>query len=171
MNPIAAHAESALHNAPHPALRLTELLELVSRRAGRSLTLERLRTALEDHPDRFRILESWSGPWRVREESERTRRRPDRVRAASGRAGEGFSRARELDGRDAATVEKGDAWVVAVEGPDTPPDAPRPAVRLRESVRWVALGLDGRSRIEVSRWYAIALAERATREAVARRAA
>lgn len=137
MNPIATHAESALHNAPHPALRLTELLELVSRSAGRSLTLERLRTALEDHPDRFRILESWSGPWRVRPE----------------------------------TVEERDAWVVAVEGPDTPPDAPGSAIRLRESVRWVALGLDGRSQLEVSRWYAIALAERATRAAVARRAA
>lgn len=158
MNPIAVHAESALHSAPHPALRLTELLELVSHRAGRSLTLERLRTALEDHPDRFRILESWSGPWRVREESEQTRRRADRVR--------------ERGGRDVgARAEKRDAWVVAVERPDTPPDAPHSALRLRESVRWVALGLDGRSRVEVSRWYAIALAERAAREAVARRAA
>ncbi len=94
------------------------------------------------------------------------------MRKTSGRAGEGFSRAADLDARDAPpTVEERDTWVVAVQGPDTPPDAPRAAVRLRESVRWVALGMDARSRIEVSRWYAIALAERAAREAVTRRAA
>lgn len=149
MNPIAVHAESALHSTPHPALRLTELLELVSRRAGRSLTLRRLRTALEDRPDRFRILESWNGRWRLPE---------GRTRGGA-----------QLHGT--APRDERDAWVVAVERPDTPPDAPHSAVRLRESVRWIALGLDGRSRIEVSRWYAIALAERATREAVARRAA
>lgn len=165
MNPIAIHAESALQSAPHPALRLTELLELVSRRAGRSLTLERLRTALEDRPDRFRILESWSGPWRAPESSDGVPDRPDRVREGRAGATEGCRRI------GARAQEKRDAWVVAVERPDPPPDAPQSALRLRESVRWVALGLDGRSRVEVSRWYAIALAERAAREAVARRAA
>lgn len=135
MNPIAAHAESVLQVAPHPALRLSELLELLAERAGRSITLDRLRRALEDHPERFRILESWQGPWRVRE------------------------------------ARSTDAWVVAVEDPDTPPDEPPPVLRLRESVRWVALGMDGRSRMEVSRWYAIALAERDARRAVLRRAA
>lgn len=135
MNTIASHAESVLHAAPHPALRLSELLELLADRAGRSITIERLRHSLENHPDRFRILEAWEGPWRVRE-------------------GAGS-----------------DAWVVAVESPETPPDEPPPALRLRESVRWLALGMDGRSRMEVSRWYAIALAERAAREVVARRAA
>ncbi len=138
MNPIAAHAESVLQVAPHPALRLSELLELLAERAGRSISLERLRRALEDHPERFRILESWQGPCRARE-------------------------AREGGGTD--------AWVVAVEDPDTPPDEPPPVLRLRESVRWVALGMDGRSRMEVSRWYAIALAERDARRAVRRRAA
>lgn len=135
MNPIAVHAESVLQVAPHPALRLSELLELLAERAGRSITPERLRRALEDHPERFRILESWQGPWRF---------------------GEGGGN---------------DAWVVAVEDPDTPPDGPPPVLRLRESVRWVALGMDGRSRMEVSRWYAIALAERDARRAVLRRAA
>lgn len=135
MNTIAAHAESVLHAAPHPALRLGELLELLADRAGRSITPERLRQALDDHPDRFRILESWEGPWRVREVGTR------------------------------------DAWVVAVRSPDRPPDEPPPALRLRESVRWVALGMDGRSRMDVSRWYAIAMADRAARDVVARRAA
>ena len=142
MNPIARHAEALLHAAPHPALRLDELLELVAERTGRSMSRAALRTVLEERPDRFRILESWQGPWRVREHAE----------------GGGDRR-------------QADAWVIAVESPDTPPDAPRSALRLRESVRWVALGMDGRSRLDASRWYAIALAERATREAVARRAA
>lgn len=143
MNTIARCCEAALHAAPHPALRLTELLELVADRVGRSLTPATLRAILEDRPDRFRILEAWHGPWRVREPS----------------------------GREGRSAGEPDAWVVAVGSPDTPPDAPRPALRLRESVRWVALGLDGRSRMDASRWYAIALAERAAREAVVRRAA
>jgi len=135
MNTIAAHAESVLHAAPHPALRLSELLEGLAGRAGRSVTPERLRRALEEHPDRFCILESWQGPWRVHERN------------------------------------GSDAWVVAVEGPETPPDTPPAALRLRESVRWVALGMDHRSRMEVSRWYTIALAEREARRAIVRRAA
>jgi len=142
MNPLASHAEAALHRAPHPALRLTELLRLVVERTGPSVTLRRLRTALESRPDRFRILEAWESRWRVRESA---------------------PAAEEPGARD--------AWVIAVSSPDDPPDAPPSAVRLRESVRWVALALDGRSRIEASRWYAIALAEREIRTAVARRAA
>lgn len=143
MNTIARCAEAALHATPHPALRLTELLDLVAERVGRTVTAATLRATLEEQPDHFRILEAWRGPWSVREPS---------------------------DHRGGARPEP-DAWVVAVRTPDHPPDAPRPAHRLRESVRWVALGLDGRSRMDVSRWYAIALAERAVREAVARRAA
>ena len=141
MNPIARHAEAVLHAAPHPALRLTELLHLVTERSGRPLTPASLRVVLEERPDRFRILEAWSGRWRAREGPPTE---PDHGGA--------------------------DAWVVAVVTPDTPPDAPQPALRLRESVRWVALGLDGRSRLDTSRWYAIALSERAARAAVARRA-
>jgi hypothetical protein len=38
-------------------------------------------------------------------------------------------------------------------------------------VRWLGRGIDPRSPHDVSRWYAIALAERAVRAAVARRAA
>ncbi len=148
MNALARIAESALHASPHPALRLSELLELVIGRAGRSVTPAMLRAALEGRPDRFRILEAWTGPWRSREDGD----------------------PRGLRGGGAPAFEP-DAWVVAVGSPDTPPDAPRTALCLRESVRWLALGLDGRSRMDASRWYAIAMAERAVREVVARRAA
>lgn len=135
MNTIATHAESVLHATPHPALRLGELLRLLAERVGPSVTVDRLRHALEEYPERFRILESWHGSWRIRENG------------------------------------SADAWVIAVESPTTPPDEPPPALRLRESVRWVGLGMDCRSRMEVSRWYAIALAERDARRAVVRRAA
>jgi hypothetical protein len=41
-------------------------------------------------------------------------------------------------------------------------------MRLRESVRWLGRGVDGRSALEVSRWYAITLAERDARAALVR---
>jgi len=69
------------------------------------------------------------------------------------------------------------AWEVAITDPADPPDgtrgARRPpvAMRLRESVRWLGRGIDDRSRLDVSRWYAIVMAERDAREAIARRAA
>jgi hypothetical protein len=64
-----------------------------------------------------------------------------------------------------------DVWVIAVTMPDHPPGGSLMAVKLRETVRWIGRGVDPRSPHEVSRWYAIALAERALREATARRAA
>src|SRR5688500_15557730 len=64
-----------------------------------------------------------------------------------------------------------DVWVVAVSAPDHPPGGPPVAVKLRETVRWIGRGVDPRSQRQVSRWYAIALAERALREAVTKRAA
>ncbi|MGE0160094.1 MAG: hypothetical protein AB7T31_11845 [Gemmatimonadales bacterium] len=141
MNPIAAFAESALRENVHPALRLGELVELVARRVDRSLDGVRLRAILESYPDRFRILDPWRGPWR----SVLTR------------------------GTEETLAE--DVWVVAITAPDRPPGGPAVAVKLRETVRWIGRGVDPRSRREVSRWYAIALAERAVREAVSRRAA
>jgi hypothetical protein len=137
MNTIALRAEAALHAHPNPALRLAELLALIAHDVDRSLTSERFRAILEDHPDRFRILDSWSRRWTVR---------------ASG-AGEGS------------------AWVVAIADPGRPPDGPRSAVRLRESVRWLARSVDRRSHLEVSRWYAIAMAEREARPILEREAA
>ena len=62
-----------------------------------------------------------------------------------------------------------DPWVVLVADPDRGRDEPRAANTLRESVRWLARGVDPRSRLDVSRWYAIAVAERAARAAVVAR--
>lgn len=138
MNPIALCAEDALRSHTHPALRLSELVEIVAERVDRGLDANRLRAVLQEYPDRFRLLEPWSGPWRS----------------------EGSPRA-----------SRGDAWVVVVTDPDDPPDVPRSALKLRESVRWLSRGIDARSAVEVSRWYAIVLSERAVREVVAKRAA
>lgn len=140
MNPIAICAESTLRAHTHPALRLSELLALVAPRIDRGLDATRLRAVLEEHPDRFRVLEPWTGPWR-----------PGAFEPGARNSGE--------------------AWVVAITDPGEPPEGPRAALKLRESVRWLSLGVDPRSNTEVSRWYAIVLAERAVREAVARRAA
>ncbi len=141
MNPIAAFAEAALREHTHPALRLRELVELLAQRVDRSLGHDRLRAILESYPDRFRILDPWRGPWR------------------------------SVLGADAGGAHSCDVWVIAVTAPDRPPGGPSVAVKLRETVRWIGRGVDPRSQREVSRWYAIALAERALREAVMKRAA
>ena len=139
MDAIARCAEAALRIHAHPALRLSELVEIVAEEIDHGLTDTRLRVILDDYPAHFRILEPWHGPWRPR----------------------------------GSVVQEAtpQAWVVAVGDPGDPPDTPQTTLRLRESVRWIGRGLDPRSRMEVSRWYAIALAERATREAVVRRVA
>jgi hypothetical protein len=142
MDPIVHCAEHTLRQSEHPALKLSELLESVSEIVDRTLDAGRLRAILEGHPDRFRILEPWRGPWR-------------------GTAG-------TLMAREGT----GEAWVVAVTYPDGPPNGAGPvAIKLRESVRWLARGVDPRSPAEVSRWYALAMSERAVRTALARRAA
>ena len=61
-------------------------------------------------------------------------------------------------------------WVIAVRAAPPPPGGTAPGFRLREGVRWLGCGLDTRSRADAMRWYAIALAERATRKAFLRRA-
>jgi hypothetical protein len=141
MHPIATFAEGALREHTHPALRLRELVDLVIHRVDRSVDGRRLRAILEAYPDRFRILDPWRGPWRS-------------VLGA--------------DGDGALTC---DVWVIAVAPPAPPPGGPPVAAKLRETVRWIGRGVDPRSHRDVSRWYAIALAERAVREAVTKRAA
>jgi hypothetical protein len=141
MHPIATFAEGALREHTHPALRLRELVDLVIRRVDRSVDGRRLRAILEAYPDRFRILDPWRGPWR------------------------------SVLGADADGALACDVWVIAVAAPDRPPEGPPVAAKLRETVRWIGRGIDPRSQREVSRWYAIALAERALREAVTKRAA
>jgi hypothetical protein len=140
MNTIALRAEAALHAHPHPALKIPELLDLIANDVDRSLTAERLRSILQSHPDRFRILEAWTRRWK------------------STHADDGDS-----------VIDR--TWVVAIADRGDPPDGPRSVMRLRESVRWLGRGIDGRSALEVSRWYAITLAERDARAALVRTAA
>lgn len=136
MDPIASCAERTLRRSPHPALTLSELLEAVSESHDRALDPGRLRAILEAYPDRFRILEPWRGRW------------GGTTRALVAREG------------------PGQAWVVVVTEPDRPPDGAGPAaITLRESVRWLARGVDARSPVEVNRWNALALSERAVRRA------
>ena len=141
MDPIATCAERTLRRSPHPALKMSELLESVAELVDRTLDAGRLRAILEAHPDRFRILEPCYGSWHG----------PERSMVA---------RERLVD-----------AWIVSVADPDGPPDGAGPAAAtLRESVRWLARSVDARSRMEVDRWNALALAERASRETVSRAA-
>jgi hypothetical protein len=141
MNAIAAAAEQVLRAHPHPALRLVELVELLAERVDRSLDASKLRSALEGHPDRFRILDPWRGPWRAA----------------------GY----EADGQPPDR----DVWVVSVEDPGPPPIDPGPALKLRESVRWLARSVDPRSAGDVIRWHVIAISEREMRETLTKRAA
>jgi hypothetical protein len=142
MDPIASLAEHTLLRSAHPALRLSELLESVAEALDRSLDAKRLRAILESHPERFRVLEPWRGRW---------------VSPA---------------GAPASADRLDEAWVVAIGQPDDPPDGSTPtAINLRESVRWLARGVDPRSNADVSRWYAIVLSERDVRSALTRRAA
>ncbi|RPI60974.1 MAG: hypothetical protein EHM50_06460 [Lysobacterales bacterium] len=90
MNPIAAAAEHVLRAHPHPALRISELVELLAGPLDRALDEAKLRTVLERYPDHFRLLDPWRGPWR-----------------ALAREGDGPARHR-------------DVWVVAVEDPERP---------------------------------------------------
>jgi hypothetical protein len=142
MDPIATCAELALRRSPHPALKMSELLESVAEVVDRTLSAGRLRAILEAHPERFTILEPWNGAWA---------------------APAGALLARE---------GTRDAWVVSITDPDGPPDDAGPmAATLRESVRWLARSVDTRSRAEVDRWYAIAIAERSARGGGGRKAA
>ena len=141
MNEIVQSAERLLREHPHPALKLSELHELVAERFDRSLDPQRLRALLEEYPQLFRVLDPWRGPWR-----------PTRG-PASGSASR-------------------DPWVVVVTDPGAGDQPTRhTTMRLRESVRWLSRDVDPRSAHEVSRWYAIVLAERAARRVIERWAA
>ena len=140
MNAIVECAAQTLIHHPHPALRLSELLELVAERVDRGLDTARLRMLLEKHPQTFRLLDPWRGPWRDH----------------GGPRAAGYST---------------DPWVLMSTDP-TPDGAPTAcAARLRESVRWLARGVDTSSPHDISRWHAIALAERDLREALRKKAA
>ena len=141
MDPVADCVQRVLLASAHPALRLSELLESVAERVDRTLDAPRLCGILASHPERFRILEPYRGSWR----------RPAGPRASGSCL---------------------DTWVVAICESDHPPDGAGSVVMsLRESVRWLARGIDARSRMEVDRWHAIAVSERHVRAELLRRAA
>jgi hypothetical protein len=137
MNPIVICAESALRAHPRPAVPISELVELVAPRIDRSLGVDRLRAILEEYPDRFRVLEPFPAR-RLRRHGATLE--PDEV---------------------SRIVVESEAWAAWIGEPGEPPDAPKVALRLRESVRWLTRGIDTRSTVEVRRWYVIVLSERA----------
>ncbi len=146
MDLIPQAAEDTLLTHPHAALRLSELRELLAPHVDRGLTDARLREVLELHPERFRLLDAWQRRW------------PELSVDDEGRGG----RSPRHGSR------RVDAWVIALA--DTPSPLPDlPEVRLRESVRWLARGLDDRSVLCVGRWFAIAMSEREARRVMARR--
>jgi hypothetical protein len=61
-----------------------------------------------------------------------------------------------------------DAWVVSSVERTAETQQHQPCFRLRESVRWLGRALDGRSCLEVARWYAIIRSEREARAAITR---
>ena len=141
MNPIIECAERILLEHPHPALRLTELHELLAERFDRGLERARLRGMLEDHPKVFRVLDPWRGLWRS----------PAQSRAASHAADPWVVIVTDPNGADHSQRPA--------------------ALTLRESVRWLAHDIDARSAYEVNRWYAIVLAERQASSVMQRKAA
>ncbi len=162
MDVIAGAAEQILAAHPHPALRLGELLALVAERVDRSLGPDRLRCALEAEPSRFRVIESWRTRWPTLARESSAAGDAWVVALAAGAAPDvstpGGTGARGHDRHGAATGSRTERSESA-------------ARMLRESVRWIGRSVDGRSTLEVGRWYAIALAEREARRALARRAA
>lgn len=155
MNPVVACAETTLRQHPDPAVRITELLRSVAPVTDRTLTVPRLRSILEDHPERFRILDSWDSRWLEAESHVPTERAwvvslspgtdpPDGDPHALGAVVRGRGAGREPN----------------------PDSALRQAELLRESFRWISRDLDARSRLALSRWCALRRAEREARQAV-----
>ena len=147
MNPIALCAEAALRAHPRPAIPLSELVERVAPRIDRSLGSDRLRAILEEHPQRFRVLEPFPAP---------APRRPDPGHPPD---------------RLATAVVEGEPWVAWIGEPGEAPEMTKVALTLRESVRWLTRGVDPRSRVEVRRWYVIVLSERSASASSVDRAA
>lgn len=141
MEHILSAAEQILRTSGAPALRLSALLdELLSTTGARALDGPRLRSLLEAHPDRFRILDPWRGPWRFVS-------RPDDPPTTE----PWVVVVRDLGDGGGAVVGHGVFGMV------------------RDSVRWLGLHLDARSPRRVLRWEGLVLegvaAERALRRA------
>lgn len=138
MDPIVADAADILRRHPAPGLPLRTLLELLVRGGGASgVDAARLRMLLEARPDRFRVLDPWRGPLSV-------------LAPALGAVG-----------------GDGDAWVAVLDDPEAmEAPGPRVALRVRESVRWLARAVDGRATRELARWQRLLHVESATRVAL-----
>lgn len=109
MNTIADHAERVLRSHPCASMRLASLRRALADRVDHSLTDLRLRTILEEAPDRFRVLDAWDARWpECRQEAARAGRawvvaldRPDGVSCTGARRLTESVRwvGRSLDGR------------------------------------------------------------------------
>ena len=127
MEHILSAAEQILRNSGAPALRLGLLAaELRGALGGAALDAARLRTLLEGHPDRFRVLDPWRGPWRLIGEAH-----------PPGQAEPWVVAVRDLG--DTAGCDGG--WPLSR--------------RVRESVRWLALNVDPCSPRSILRWQGI----------------
>ena len=129
MEEILREAEEVLCGYPAAAMELTELhARLRHRRPVDTPSCAALRSLLESHPNRFRVVDPWSGPW--------------------------------LDPGDHPRSETEHVVVVAVGSGAPSSGRLPPHLRLRESLRWVARGIDLRSRGGAARLYALLLAEK-----------
>jgi hypothetical protein len=145
MDALVRAAETVLRRQAAPALRLTELLEHVRAETGvRTLAADRLRAALERHPDRFRLLDPWRGPWR-------------------------FVR----DGPMPSHVGEPWVVVVGDPGDQGGAQDTRPGVerRLSASVRWLGTSVDAGSGRSLTRWHRMVVAEGAARDVLRGKAA
>ena len=142
MDPIASHAEAVLRHHPAPALRLSELTELLRSDLPRTtLDATALRHRLERYPETFRFLDPWRGPWC------------------------------HTRGRFPAELGASEPWVVVVADPGVDGQRGATTLsRMRESVRWIVRAADPRSPREVSRVYGIVLEEQEARGALNRAA-
>lgn len=124
MEHILSAAERILRTSGAPALRLGLLAsELKGALGGVAPDAARLRSLLEGHPDRFRILDPWRGPWRLIAEAH-----------PPGEAEPWVVAVRDL----------GDTPGSHGQG--------HLARRVRESVRWLALSVDPTSYVGIIRW-------------------
>ena len=138
MDRISATARQTLADHSFPAVKLSELVELVGEVVDRSLDGRRLRGLLERYPETFTILDPMRGPWRSLVPSE------------------------QFAFRDT------DPWVLGREGPARLAGEERSAAVMRSCVRWLARHVDGESSTQVSRLFSILLSERETRSTLRR---
>ena len=142
MNTILDNAEDVLRQHPAPAMTLGQLHRRLHEQWP-MLTPARpnLRRVLETEADRFLVLDPCLGPW--------------------SHAKRGSAPLEELDNVLVLGLGSGLA-----RGTRLPADA-----RLRESVRWIARGLDRRSRRSLARLYLLLLSDGSVRTELQRQAA